>query len=239
MTKRIHLISGPRNISTAMMYSFAHRTSCSVLDEPFYAAYLQETGIEHPGREEILASQSTDRSTVLDLVLKQSFPTDELFIKNMAHHILKNEWPLYLEQTNFFLIRNPLRIIASYAQVIEDFTIDDLGLKQQFEMAQYFHENGGEVVVADTGELLKDPPNYMRSLCEALVISFDENMLSWKPGKRPEDGIWAKYWYDNVHRSTGLEKKVEKPVSIESKYEELYQEALSYYNQLKTFEIKH
>jgi hypothetical protein len=112
MTKRIHLISGPRNISTAMMYSFAHRASCTVLDEPFYAAYLFETGIYHPGREEILKSQSTERAAVLNLVLKQEYDTDELFIKNMAHHISEEERSLYLSCTTFFMFRNPKRIIA-------------------------------------------------------------------------------------------------------------------------------
>lgn len=238
MTKRIHLISGPRNISTAMMYSFAHRASCTVLDEPFYAAYLHETGMDHPGREEILASQSIDRTYVLDSVLNQPYNTNELFIKNMAHHILKSEWSLYLNLTNFILIRHPLRIIASYAKVIEDFTIDDLGLKQQFEMANYFHENGREVIVADTGELLINPPTYMRALCNALAIDFDERMLSWKPVKRVEDGIWAKHWYATVHQSKGIEQKTEKAVSIDGKYDDLLQEALSYYNRLKTFELK-
>ena len=35
---------------------------------------------------------------------------------------------------------------------------------------------------------------------------FEENMLKWKMGGRIEDGIWAKYWYNNIHKSVGFKK---------------------------------
>ncbi len=239
MMQRIHLISGPRNISTAMMYSFAQRPNCLVVDEPFYAAYLAETGILHPGREEVLQTQNNEREGVLKSVFLENGTTEELFIKNMAHHILPTDWQHFSHLKNFFLIRDPKRIIASYAKVIGDFGLDDLGLKQQFEIAEFLQKNGQKVIVADTGELIKNPATYIASLCEALEIEFYPFMLEWQAGPRPEDGIWAKHWYANVHKSTGLKPKLEKAIELDSKYTELLEEAQEYYLKLKAFEIKH
>lgn len=239
MMQRIHLISGPRNISTAMMYSFAQRPNCLVVDEPFYAAYLAETGILHPGREEVLQTQNNEREGVLKAVFLEKGTTEELFIKNMAHHILPTDWELFLPLKNFFLIRDPKRIIASYAKVIGDFGLDDLGLKQQFEIAEFLQKKGQKVIVADTGELIKNPAAYIASLCNALEIDFYPAMLEWEAGPRPEDGIWAKHWYANVHQSTGLKPKVESAIELDSKYTELLEEAQEYYLKLKAFELKH
>lgn len=238
MTKRIHLISGPRNISTAMMYSFAQRPNCRVIDEPLYACYLAETGINHPGREEVLVSQSQEREHVFSDVFFGEYDASEMFIKNMAHHLRMEDFPMLAKLSNFFLIRHPARIIASYARVIEEFSLDDLGLKQQQDMATYMLDHEMVPLVVDTGNLIKNPEEYMRALCDALQIPFYNSMLEWQPGPRAEDGVWAKHWYANVHQSSGLKPKQEQEIQLERKYIPLLNEALPYYNFLKQFEIK-
>lgn len=209
-----------------------------MVDEPFYAHYLQLTGVDHPGRDETLKSMEKDADKVTATTVLGACPKNELFLKNMGHHLLGVDLSFLDQVTNLFLIRSPNRIIASYTKVIENPTMTDIGLADQARILRDIVARGLRPLVIDTGEILKHPEAMMKKLCEALEIPFEPAMLSWEPGARVEDGVWAKYWYDSVHRSDGLKQKVEKDVELNPRYNDLYREAMEYYSELKTFEIK-
>lgn len=236
--KRIHLISGPRNLSTALMYSFAHRTDTQVVDEPLYAHYLRLTGREHPGRAETLQSMDSDRERILSQVIFGEYAKPVLFIKGMAHHLTGNDLDFLTRLDNLLLIRHPQQIIASFAQVIAQPEMSDIGVARQVEVLQFLQQQGQTPVVLDSGELLKDPPGILRRVCEAFQIPFEENMLHWKPGPIPEDGVWAKYWYQNVHTSTGFRKQRERERQVPAHLLALYEEALPLYEQLYALSLR-
>lgn len=232
----VNLISGPRNISTALMYSFAQRTDTKVIDEPFYAHYLVKTGIDHPGREEIIASMSADFDEVIDQIQSLAAQHDIVFLKNMAHHHIGLAWNYMDEMQNVFLIRDPKQLIASFAQVITEPTLQDIGLKLEAELLQYLLEQGhNNPIVIDSNDILPDPEQGIQQLCQRLNIPFDASMLQWEQGPIKEDGAWAKYWYKNVHNSSGFVKQKTSERPLPDHCVALYQEALPYYNQLKTF----
>ena len=233
---RINCISTPRNISTALMYSFAQRTDTAVLDEPFYAHYLAVTGREHPGRDEILASQPHDPSKVFRSFDKLSAPV--LYIKNMAHHMRHLEPDDFTGYSTLLLIRDPGQLIASFAQVIDRPDMNDIGMRDQFNLFNYYADSGSRVTVLDTGELLKDPPGVLSALCESLGMPYSESMLTWEPGPRPEDGVWAKHWYANVHKSTGFAMQKTSSRPLPEHCWELYEAAMPYYRQLFSQSIK-
>lgn len=235
---RINLWASPRNISTAIMYSFAQRTDMTVVDEPFYASYLKETGIVHPGQEKILASQSQDFNTVLNEIILKQYKTPNVFFKQMSHHLLKNVKDFMLKCKNVILIRDPKEMIISFSKVIKSPTISDLGLKQSHEIYQFLILEGHEPVVIDSNELLKNPEKILRSLCKKLLIPFEPNMLHWEAGKRDEDGIWAPYWYTNVHQSTGFKPYHKKDAPLDPQFEELYQECVPLYLDLQKNSLK-
>jgi Sulfotransferase domain len=199
---RIAMWSGPRTVSTALMRSFENRADTIVVDEPLYGYYLATTGIDHPGADEIIASMSGDWRTVLAGLTGAPLPpgVSVYYQKHMTHHLLPE-----IDRTAFaglkhaFLIRDPSRLLASYARVRSQPTLADLGLEQQAEIFRTF---GGPVI--DSADILRDPPAALEALCDALGIGFDPAMLSWPAGPRPTDGVWAKHWYDNVWRSTGF-----------------------------------
>ena len=200
MTKRIAMWSGPRNLSTAMMYSFAARGDARVLDEPFYAAYLAATGADHPMRDAVLASQSTDPAQVAKSLL---FPVSEPVFcqKHMTHHIL-DHWSLdWMEDVqNVFLIRHPARVVASYVAKREAPTLDDIGFVQQARIAAMVDNP----IIVDAADIRTDPAGMLQKLCAALGIPWTARMLSWPAGGHPADGVWAAHWYGAVHRSTGF-----------------------------------
>ena len=233
----INLISSPRNISTAFMYSFAQRHDTEVLDEPFYGVYLSRSGAEHPGKEEVLKSQSSEEEDILKLIFQpRSKPV--LFIKNMAHHIEVLDESFLTRVTNLFFIRNPRQIIASYAEVIEHPVMRDVGIQYQFELFQRLKSLGQEPVVLDSSQLLDNPERVLKHLCERLNISFQPAMLQWQAGPKPYDGVWAPYWYKNVHQSTGFEKQRTSSRPLPEHLKALSEEANRYYEKLSPFSIK-
>ncbi|MEL6536547.1 MAG: sulfotransferase family protein [Bacteroidota bacterium] len=237
--KRIHLISGPRNISTALMYSFAQRPDTRVVDEPLYAHYLAtHPEVDHPGREEILRSMSQDWREVVNQVILGAYDREVVFLKGMAHHLVNMELDWLPQLTNLFLIRDPKQLIASFAQVIEQPVLRDIGLQESYRLWSQLDANGHRPVVLDSNELLKDPAAMLPRLCEALGISADDAMLSWKPGSRPEDGVWAKYWYQNVHASTGFKKQETSDRSFPKHLKPLLDEAMPYYEHLSANALK-
>lgn len=205
MTIRIAMWSGPRNISTAMMRSFENRPDCAVVDEPFYAAYLAQTGLDHPMRDEVLASQPTDwRQVAADL---DCLDAPVVYEKQMAHHMLDGfglDWTA--SRVNAFLIRDPAEVLASYVQKRGQVTLADIGVIRQREIFQREADRLGRAPPVVRGQdVLADPPGVLARLCDALGIPFDPAMLRWPAGPRDSDGVWAPAWYDSVERSTGFE----------------------------------
>ncbi len=231
--KRIHLISNPRNLSTALMYSFAQRSDTQVVDEPFYGYYLtQRPNVNHPGKEDILTNMKTNSRAILEDVVFGNYNRPVLFIKNMAHHLVDLDYQFTTRLTNLFLIRNPKQLISSIAQKIQTPTMEDIGSYRQYKMYQFLQNLGIPSVVLDSGELLKDPLGVLQKLCVALDLPFEKSMLSWEPKPLPEDGIWARYWYRNVHQSTGFSQQPTSNRPLPAHLEELYKTALLFYNKL-------
>lgn len=205
MTVRIAMWSGPRNISTAMMRSFENRSDCQVVDEPFYAAYLAATGLDHPMRDEVLAAQSQNwKDLVADLDARDG---PLIYEKHMTHHMLPGfglEW--VASRRNAFLIRDPAEVLASYVAKRGQVTLDDIGVVRQRELFEREADRLGHAPPVLRGaDVLADPRGVLTALCEALGISFHEAMLTWPAGRRDSDGVWAPAWYDAVERSTGFE----------------------------------
>ncbi|HEX9032785.1 MAG TPA: hypothetical protein VF834_13170 [Streptosporangiaceae bacterium] len=199
---RIAMWSGPRTLSTALMRSFGSRPDTVVVDEPLYAYYLERTGIDHPGREEILASMPVRWPEVVDQLTSGQLPPGKTvcYAKHMTHHLLPEVDRTRLAGLRHaFLIRDPRRLLASYAKVRDTPTLADLGLEQQVEIYRLF---GGPVI--DAADLAAAPRATLEALCDALGIPFDQAMLSWPAGPRPTDGVWAKHWYAGVWASTGF-----------------------------------
>lgn len=231
----INLISGPRNISTALMYSFAQHSKIKVVDEPFYAHYLIHTGLDHPGREETIQSMSSNAHQILSEIRALEKQNEIVFLKNMAHHHEELDWSYLLSMKNVLLIRDPKQLIASFAQVITRPTLQDIGLKHEADMLDYLVENGQPPIVIDSNDILQTPKAGLSKLCLSIGISFEEEMLSWKQGPIPEDGVWAKYWYKNVHNSKGFAKQKTSERPLPTHCEELYEEALPYYKKLRGY----
>jgi len=237
-THKIHLISGPRNISTALMYAFGNREDMAIVDEPFYAYYLaQHPQLDHPGKEEVLASQSTDYNVVKENIIFGDYPQPYVFFKNMAHHLDGADWSFLKEVQNVFLIRSPKQLIASFAQVIAEPTLLDIGLKLEYDLLQYVLKSGQTPIVIDSNEVLANPEGQLNALCDRLGIPFDTAMLRWAAGPRAEDGVWAKYWYANVHRSTGWKKQKTSEREFPSYLTALLKEAQEYYEKLREWVV--
>jgi len=197
--------SGPRTLSTALMRSFGNRADTVVVDEPLYGYYLASTGIEHPGRDEIIESMPTGWADVVRQLAYGELPPGKtlFYAKHMTHHLLPEvDREALAGMRHAFLIRDPRRLLASYAKVRHTPTLADLGLEQQVEVFRRF---GGPVI--DAADIAAAPRPALEALCGALAVPFDEAMLSWPPGSRPTDGIWGKYWYASVWASTGFSER--------------------------------
>ena len=195
--------SGPRTLSTALMRSFENRPDTVVVDEPLYGYYLAQTGIAHPGREEILQSMPARWPEVVEQLTSGQLPPGRTvyYQKHMTHHLLPGvDRSLLAGLRHAFLIRDPRRLLASYARVRDTPTLADLGLEQQVEIYRLF---GGPVI--DAADLAARPRPALEALCAALRIPFDPAMLAWPAGPRPTDGVWAKHWYARAWASTGFD----------------------------------
>lgn len=206
-TKRIAMWSGPRNLSTALMYSFAQREDCEVWDEPFYAAYLASTGLQHPLAGQIIAAGQTDPNRVSHKCAR-SKPNgcDVFYQKHMTQHMINGFDRNWLsEVTNVFLIRHPARVLASYDKKRSNPTLSDIGFKQQFELIELVMRNtGSPPIVVDSFDIRQNPAGVLQALCLAIGIEFDPSMLSWPKGGNANDGVWAAHWYESVWGSCGF-----------------------------------
>lgn len=225
--------SGPRTVSTALMRAWENRPDTVVIDEPLYSFYLTATGLDHPGRDEVIASQPMDWRVVLRELTTGPLPPGVTiyYQKHMTHHLLP--WvdrAALAGLRHAFLIRDPRSLLASYARVRSAPTLADLGLRQQAEIFETF---GGPVL--DSADLLAAPERALRALCAALGVPFSAAMLSWPPGPRASDGVWAPYWYDSVRRSTRF-VPVTGPVpppELDPALEPLLEECMPYYEKLR------
>lgn len=236
--KRIAMWSGPRNLSTAMMYAFAARGDCAVWDEPFYAAYLDTTGIAHPMREEVIAAHEADPDIVA-ATCRGPIPGGQriFYQKHMTLHMIPEFDRRWMRScTNIFLIRHPARVVASYAKKREGAGLADLGFIQQVDL---FHEvaewSGTPPLVIDSDDIRADPEGRLRHLCAAGGIPFTPKMLRWPAGGNSADGIWASHWYGAVHRSAGFDRSEGPLPDLGGDYARLAAEALPYYEKLASY----
>jgi hypothetical protein len=223
--------SGPRTISTALMRAWENRPDTIVVDEPLYGFYLARTGIDHPGRDEVIGSMPAEWPVVLAQLAADPLPPGRTiyYQKHMTHHLLPEvDRGAFGGLRHAFLIRDPRRLLASYAKVRAEPVLADLGLAQQ---AEIFGRFGGPVI--DSADILRQPQAALEALCGALGVPFDPAMLSWPAGPRDTDGIWARYWYDNVHASTGFRPYREpEPARLPAALEPLAAACQPYYDQL-------
>lgn len=232
--KRICLWSGPRNISTALMYAFAQRKDTKVFDEPLYAYYLKnhpEAHSYHPGAEDILKVMENDGKKVVDMMLSNE-ENSILFFKHMTHHLLDLDRSFMKHTVNIILTRDPEDMLPSFDKVIKSPSLNDVGYKLHIDLLDYFKSHHIPFTVLDAKRVLINPKETLTKLCKFARIPFDENMLSWQPQKRKEDGIWAKYWYDNVHRSKGFLKYGPNKSPFPTHLNPLLKECQPYYKQL-------
>ncbi len=238
-SKNISMWASPRSISTAMMYSFAQRKDCAVIDEPFYAYYLENSPAKdyHPGASEILESMSQDAQEIIEEMTSTSKQKPIYFYKNMSHHLIGLDFGFFEDLEHIILTRDPKLMIRSFQKVIQKPSLTDTGYKSQVAVLNYLLEIGKTPIVIESNEFLMNPKQQLKILCERLEIPFTEQMLHWKKGRIPEDGIWAKYWYNSVHNSTGFGEAKRDDFELPESLLPLYQDCLSYYKQLIPYKI--
>ena len=240
MSIRIAMWSGPRNISTAMMRAWENRDDTVVIDEPLYAYYLQATGKQHPGADEVIATGESDWPTV---VAHLTGPTPDgkqiFFQKQMTHHLLpeiNREWLGAV--TNCFLIRDPREVIGSYIKKREDPALEDLGFLQQAEIFDLVRTRTNTVPpVIDAKDVLQNPERILRLLCDAIGVEFSQSMLSWSPGLRDTDGVWAKYWYPEVANTTSFQPYRPRHHQLPESFREVYARCRDCYDRLYEYRL--
>jgi Sulfotransferase domain len=228
--------SGPRNISTAMMRAWGNRADTAVVDEPLYAYYLERTGKDHPLATEVIAQGETDWRKIARHLTKEPVPGGKriFFQKQMTHHLLREiDRAWIIDLTNCFLIRDPREVILSYVKKNPDPSLEDLGFVQQCEIFDFVREGTDSIPpVIDADDILKNPESMLRLLCDAIGVEFDRAMLSWTPGLRETDGIWAKHWYDAVARSTSFEPYKSREGTVPDNLGEVYTKCRQCYEEL-------
>jgi hypothetical protein len=238
---RIAMWSGPRNISTAMMRAWGNRADTVVIDEPFYAYYLEKTGKQHPSAAEVIAQSETDwRKIVRQLTAPVPANKRIFFQKQMTHHLLPEiDRGWIVDLTNCFLIRDPREVILSYIKKNPDPLLEDLGFVQQSEIFDFVRERTKSVPpIVDADDVLKNPERILRRLCDTVGVEFDRAMLSWPPGLRETDGIWAKHWYDAVATSTSFEPYKPREGIIPDSLREVYESCRECYERLYQHRLK-
>ena len=232
--------SGPRNVSTALMYSFAQRADTVVYDEPLYAHYLSKTPAReyHPGADEVIAEMENDGEVVVRDLLLGDQPKPVAFFKHMTHHLFNLDMDFLSKTVNVLLTRDPVEMLPSYAAQVEKPNLGDVGYKKHIELLEYLQSIGQNPPILDSKQILLNPKKILGELCERIGIPFDDAMLSWEAGARPEDGSWAKYWYKAVHKSTGFGKYVRKIDSFPESLKPLLDDCKPYYEQLNALAIK-
>ena len=227
--------SGPRNISTALMRSWSSRRDTYVTDEPFYAYYLKETKLKHPMHNEIIKKYSSNYNEIVNYLTNEIPQKKKIWYqKHMSHHILnleKIDWIKNCE--NCILLRHPKEVINSYSIKNKLNSVEELGYPQQYEIVNFLKKINKSFTVIDSSELLNNPEKVLSAWCKKINIEFDKSMLSWEKGYHSNDGIWRKFWYDNVIKTNRFQKYEKKDITIENKYDSIYNESMEYYNHLR------
>ena len=239
-TIRIAMWSGPRSISTALMRSWGNRPDTIVIDEPFYAFYLRRSGKPHPGAGEIIAKSETHPAKIIEgLVGDLPAGKTVFYQKHMAHHFLPELDETWLERvTNCFLIRDPAEVITSYIGKNDRPAMQDLGFAQQVDLFHAVREKTGLVPpVIDAADVLRNPRQTLERLCAVVGVAFDDTMLSWPPGYRETDGIWAKYWYAEVAKTTGFQSYKPKSEPVPEHLRDLHDQCRGYYEVLYRYRL--
>ena len=232
--------SGPRNLSTALMYSFASRNDCAIWDEPYYAAYLQESGAVHPMQNEVMSAWIQDPKLVEARCLGDTPKGKAVFYqKHMTHHMLPTFSRHWIgECTNVFLIRHPARVIASYSKKRENPRLDDMGFRQQLELFDLVTQlQGKPPVVVDSYSIRKDPAPMLEKLCKAIGLDYQPAMLSWPKGGHKDDGPWAPHWYNAVWDSAGFARAEAALPEVSNELRSLYDQAITYYQKMEKFAL--
>ncbi len=230
--------SGPRNISTALMYSFRQRPDTTVVDEPFYGHYLAVTGLEHPGYRDILAAMDQDGDRVVAEVLYADCERSVRFYKNMAHHAIGIDLAALDGLTNILLTRDPREMLLSLTKELPDTDLQATALPDQVRMLDHLEASGERPIVLLASEVLRDPRTVLGKLCERLGIPWFDEMLAWPTGPKPEDGVWAAYWYASVHRSTGFGPHRSRKQAVPEHLEPLLADCLPLYERLAEHAIQ-
>ena len=236
---RICLWSGPRNVSTALMYSFAQRADTKVFDEPLYGHYLKNTEAKfyHPMADLILSEMENDGEKVVKF-MQECDKKPVLFFKQMTHHLVKLDWSFLKDMQNIILTRDPIDMLPSYAKEIENPTMADVGYAMHSELFEYLDNLGQRPIVLDSRRLLENPEKVLKKLCTALSIPFDKAMLSWPAGAISEDGVWADHWYGSVHASTGFQEYKPKAAPFPEGLKPLLEDCQKHYRRLAELSIQ-
>lgn len=222
---KIAMWSGPRNLSTAMMYAFGNRPDFQVWDEPFYAAYLKATGLDHPMRQDVLAAYETEPRAISYQIMREKGP---LLLKLMTFHMLPEFSTRWVGRcVNIHLVRHPARVVASYQAKRENPTLRDIGFKQQLDLYQRFP---GPVI--DSAKVRENPKEMLQKLCAEIGLPFDDAMLSWPAGPKSFDGVWAPHWYNAVHQSTGFAGSEGPLPELDGEAAKVALAAMTYYREL-------
>lgn len=236
-TVRVNMWSGPRNVSTAFMYSWRQRQDTTVVDEPLYAHYLRVTGIDHPGRAATLASQDDDGERVVRNVILGDYDTPVVMLKQMAKHLVDLDRSFLARCRNVLLVREPRAMLTSFQRHLPNADLAETGYSEIVEILDATIAAGGEPIVIDSRLLLEDPEGVLTEMCARLELPFDPAMLSWPAGPKDEDGSWAVHWYDAAHRSTGWAPYREKTDSLLPQLEPVVAEAEALYERLLPYAI--
>lgn len=240
MTTRIAMWSGPRNISTAMMRSWENRADTSVVDEPFYAYYLDQTQSPHPYFNEVVSSQPTDYQEVVNLLTTKTCSSRYQYQKHMTHHMLEDvdlNWTSSLQHC--FLIRDPEQVVNSYTNSRGECCAQDIGIIRQAQLYEEISEiTGQDIPIIDSNDVLSDPANILSQLCDRLDLPFTSSMLAWPKGPRGSDGVWASHWYHSVEQSTGFGEVPQQKFTLTQSQRQVVEEVRPYFSMLSKMRIK-
>ena len=234
---KIAMWSGPRNLSTALMYSFANRRDMCAVDEPFYAAYLSQTGLNHPMRDDVIMSQNVNTDDVISDLLSPH-DAQHQYQKHMTQHMLPTISRNWLSHVNnIFLIRHPARVLASWTNKHDVPNLSDIGFSQQLDIYERVIAMELPAVIVESSDIRARPEQTLRALCSAIGLKWDPAMLTWPSGPKPFDGVWAKHWYDAVHRSTCFSGEEGELPALSGKLAEINKEALPLYQRLAALKL--
>jgi hypothetical protein len=222
------------------MYAFGNRPDFDIVDEPFYAAYLQKTGIIHPMRDEVIASQPVDPNEVIDNLLNKKYDRRfHRYQKHMTQHILDDFDLTWMKKfTNIFLIRHPARVIKSFGEKLNNASFSDIGFKNQLHLFNYASQIGQKPIIIDSFDIRKNPRSALEGLCNEIGVKFIPEMLAWPKGGHKSDGVWARHWYGAVHLSEGFSGEEGGLPNLNADQSEVSNDALPYYRALEENKLK-